>query len=717
MEATVGQAAIRRRLAAAAGEGQGQPLNGPARQQVPVDAVPPEQLPLEKVIARARQADRAGDSKTAMSLYGEAVSRGSTAPEVFNDLGTLLAREGQFPAAIVQYETALMLAPGSPEIAKNLSKAVEAMSLKAFREQRWLDASAGYGRLCALDPTCALFQTNAGRALYELKRLQDALPYFRRAAALAPLDPAVLLNLGALLYELNQREAEPVLRRVLELAPTNVAALVNLGAVQNRLNQLSAAGETARRVLALAPEQPDAHGNLAAVLREQGEIPAAIQHYRRALASKPQSSLIFSSYLLARQADATARPAELLADHRLWEQRFAKPLDPGPAGMFGLRDADPARRLRIGYVSADLRSHSVASFIEPLISAHDRTAVEVFCYSSTIHDAVTERIRASADAWRETRHLGDGALAELVAQDRIDVLVELSGHTADHRLLCFARRPAPVQVSYCGYPGTTGLSAIGWRLTDAIADPEGESDACHAERLWRLPNGFLTYQPEVAELPSAGPLPAIARGAVTFGSFNNLSKLNDGVLDLWAAVLKSVPGSRLFLKCRGLGDEGPRQRVAERLAAGGVPAERLVIAPYTRTRLEHLAFYNEVDIGLDPFPYNGTTTTCEAMWMGVPVVTLRGGAHPGRVGASLLTRVGLDELIAETPRDYVALCGRLAADVPRLAGLRAGLRARFAASPLGSPGVLARDIEAAYRGMWADWCTAQAHGRSAQGGG
>ena len=705
----MGQAAIRRRLAVA---------SGAAQDPAPSEPSPRDSLTLDKVIARARQAERSGDSKTAISLYAEAVARGSAAPEVFNDLGTLLARGGQFPAAIVQYETALMLAPSSREIAKNLSKAVEAMSLNAFREKRWLDASAGYGRLCVLDPTCALFQTNTGRALYELKLLQDALPYFRRAAELAPADPAVLLNLGALLYELNQREAEPVLRRVLELAPDNVPALVNLGAVQNRLNQLNAAGETARRVLALSPEQPDAHGNLAAVLREQGELPAAIQHYRRALASKPESSLIFSSYLLARQADATARPAELLADHRLWEERFAKPLDPGPAGMFGARDADPARRLRVGYVSADLRSHSVASFIEPLIGAHDRAAVEVFCYSSTIHDAVTERIRTRADVWRETRHLGDAALADLVVQDRIDVLVELSGHTADHRLLCFARRPAPVQVSYCGYPGTTGLSAIGWRLTDAIADPEGEADSCHAERLWRLPNGFLTYQPEVADLPVAGPLPAVGRGTVTFGSFNNLSKLNDGVLDLWALVLRSVPGSRLLLKCRGLGDEAPRRRVAERLAAGGIPEDRLVVVPYTRTRLEHLAIYNEVDIGLDPFPYNGTTTTCEAMWMGVPVVTLQGAAHPGRVGASLLTRVGLGDLIAGTPQRYVDVCAGLAGDLPRLASLRAGMRSRFAASPLGSPGVVARDIEAAYRAMWAAWCaTAPGAGPSAQRGG
>ena len=664
---------------------------------------------------RAQQLMASGNADAALSLLADAVSHGTSSPIVFNDLGTLLARRGQFAAAVVQYELALTLAPATVEIRKNLSKALEAMALAAFRERRWHDAAAGYGRLCVLDPSCALFQTNAGRALRELKMLERALPYLRQAAALAPGDAVVLVNLGSLLFDLNQREAEPVFRRALELDPHNLAALINLGAVQTKLGQLAEAAQTARRVLELAPDQPDAHGNLAGVLREQGEIPAAIAHYRRALAAKPGSPVIFSSYLLARQADASAGPAELLADHQAWEQRFARPLAPGPAGTFGARDADPGRRLRIGYVSADLRSHSVASFIEPLIGAHDRAAVEVYCYSSTLHDAVTERIRSHADGWRETRHLGDAALAELVVQDRIDVLVDLGGHTADNRLLTFARRPAPVQVSYCGYPGTTGLAAIGWRLTDAIADPEGDADAHHAERLWRLPNGFLCYQPEVADLPAPGPLPATTRGAVTFGSFNNLSKLNDAVLELWAALLESVPGSRLLLKCKGLGDEGPRRRVRERLAARGIDPDRLVVAPYTRTRLEHLAVYDEVDIGLDPFPYNGTTTTCEAMWMGVPVVTLRGAAHPGRVGASLLTRVGLTDLIADSPEDYLSACARLAVELPRLGALRSGLRARVLASALGSPAVLALDIEAAYRGMWSAWCaTADVSGRSTQ---
>ncbi len=653
---------------------------------------------------RARRLALAGDAEAAISLYAEAVARGSSSAEVFNDLGALLARKGQFPAAVVQFEMALLVAPGSPEIRKNLSKAIEAMSLTAFREQRWRDASAGYGRLCVLEPTSALFHTNTGRALRELKLWDLALPYFRRAAELDPENPAVHLNLGSLLFDLNQREAETVLDRAIALDPSNVPALVNLGAVQYRLGQLARAAATARRVLALSPEQPDAHGNLAGILREQGEIPDALEHYRRALQASPDAAPIFSSFLLARQADLAARPADLLADHRRWEARFAAPIDPGPAGGYGVRDTNPDRRLRVGYVSADLRSHSVASFIEPLIRGHDRGAVEVFCYSSTVHDAITGRIRARADGWRETRQLNDAQLAELVARDQIDVLVDLGGHTAENRLACFARRPAPVQVSYCGYPGTTGLSAIGWRLTDGIADPESEGNTFYAEHLWRLPNGFLCYQPEADDLAGPGALPATTRGGVTFGSFNNLSKLNDGVFALWAAVLQAVPGARLLLKCRGLGEDGPRARVRARFASHGVDPERIAIAPYTATRLQHLAVYDEVDVGLDSFPYNGTTTTCEAMWMGVPVVTLRGTAHPGRVGASLLTRVGLPDLVAETPQSFVETCVRIAGDLPALARLRAELRSRVSSSPLGSPALLARDIEAAFRGMWHAWC-------------
>ena len=662
--------------------------------------------PVPVLARRARGSALAGDSDGAMALYAEALSRGSNSPEVFNDLGALLARGGQLPAAVVQFEIALALAPGAVDVRSNLAKALEAMSLAAFGERRWKDAAAGYGRLTVLDPSCAIFHTNAGRALRELKLPEQALSYFRRAVELDAGNSNAHFNLGLVLLDLNQSESEVELERAVELDLTNVSAHVNLCVVHNRRGHLARAAEMARRALEISPDEVDGHANLAAVLRDQGEIQSSLEHYRRALQIRPDSALIFSGYLLARQADPSAEPADLLADHRTWAARFATPLDPGPAGEWGTPDRDPGRCLRVGYVSADFRNHSVASFIEPVIGAHDRNTVQVHCYSDSIPDAVTARIQTQArpDVWRDVRTLTDEALARRIVEDRIDVLVDLAGHTAGNRLLCFARRPAPVQVTYCGYPGTTGLSAINWRLTDGIADPESVADRNHVEQLWRLPNGFLCFQPNFdAGIPD--PPPALARGFVTFGSFNNLSKLGDGVLDLWADILRSVPRAHLLLKARSLSDDKPRERLLRAFAERGVDPARIEFAPYAATTVEHVAVYGQVDIGLDPFPYNGTTTTCEALWMGVPVVTLLGRAHAGRVGASLLTRIGCGDLVAATREEYVQTSTRLAGDRDRLVALRRDLRAKLSSSSLMDAGMMTRDIETAYREMWRRFCS------------
>jgi predicted O-linked N-acetylglucosamine transferase (SPINDLY family) len=381
-------------------------------------------------------------------------------------------------------------------------------------------------------------------------------------------------------------------------------------------------------------------------------------------------------------------------------------VDPGPSSYAGL-DSDPARKLRVGYVSADFRQHAVASFIEPIIAAHDRTQVSVTCYSDGMPDAVTARLRevARPDAWRDVRPLTDEALARQIIDDKIDILVDLAGHTSGNRLLTFARRPAPVQITYCGYPGTTGLAAIGWRLTDALADPPGDADRQHAEQLWRLPHGFLCFQPD-PELgtPSRPPCSLNGGTAVTFGSFNNLSKLGDEVLAAWARILEGVPGSRLFLKSRALTDEEPRQRLRRVFADHGIAPQRLEFAPYAATTQDHLSLYSQVDLALDPFPYNGTTTTCEALWMGVPVLSLGGKTHAGRVGASLLNAVGFPELVVGSIDKYVAAAVALAADRERLATYRAELRPRMTSSPLTNPRLITADIESAYREMWRQFC-------------
>src|SRR5450432_225763 len=666
---------------------------------------------VESLLRRARMATLSGDVGTAIPLYARAIAQGCTQPDAYNDLGALLGARGQIPAAVVQLEMALALDHRAVVVRKNLCQALAAMGFAASEAGRWSDAAAAFGRLTVLDPDSVSSHTNAGAALRRLRSPGPALPYMQRAVELRPQGAAERFNLGSVLLELNRAECEQELDRTLVLDPAHVGARVHLAVVYNRLGQLSRAAALLREAIDHAPDHADAHGNLAGILREQGQMAASLEHYRRSLGLAPDSHRVHSNYLLARQADPAAEPAELLAEHVTWDARFAAPLDPGPAAPGVPRryspsvDRNPDRRLRIGYVSPDLRSHAVASFIEPIIAAHDRTQVHVTCYSDAVPDPVTLRIQNAArpEVWREVRGLTDEALASRIVEDEIDVLVDLSGHTADNRLLTFARRPAPVQVTYCGYPGTTGLAAMGWRLTDEIAAPPGPADLQHTEQLWRLPHGFLCFQPN-PEYPAPGPLPSLERGFVTFGCFNNLSKLGDQVLRLWARILLSVPSSHLLLKARALSDQEPRERLRRTFLELGIEPERIELVAYAATPVEHAACHARIDVALDPFPYAGATTTCDALWMGVPVVTLAGERHAGRVGASLLGRIGCPELVAASTDSYVEIAARLAVDPARLAGYRASLRSRMTDSPLTNPSVIARDIEAGYRAMWRLFC-------------
>lgn len=367
---------------------------------------------------------------------------------------------------------------------------------------------------------------------------------------------------------------------------------------------------------------------------------------------------------------------------------------------------DPERRLRIGYVSADFRMHSVGYFLSAIFLNHDAASVETFCYSGcTDEDEQTGFFRSHAAHWRSTTGLDDSEFAAQIRTDAIDILVDLSGHTYGHRLEVFARKPAPLQVTWLGYPDTTGLSAIDYRLTDPIVDPPGAADSASSERLFRLPDGFHCYTAPVAA-PDVSRLPAERNGFVTFGSFNNLAKVNHQVLDAWAGVLKEVAGSHLILKSTRLLDPEMRRRVLRLLEHRGIASDRVRLIGKLPTAADHLAVYGEVDIALDTFPYNGATTTCEALWMGVPVVTLAGDRHAGRVGASMLSQVGLQDLVTERSQDYIATAARLAADLSALAVLRTGLRGRLAASPLCDGPRFTRQLEAAFRTMWREWCAA-----------
>jgi protein O-GlcNAc transferase len=548
-----------------------------------------------------------------------------------------------------------------------------------------------------LDPNLAEAHHQLGNTLKSLHRYVEAAASLRSAAMLAPQSGAVWLNLGVACLEMRRLdEAVSCFRRAIRLEPTRPEAHNILGHALLTKGRCTAAKRCLDEALRLRPGYPAALDNLGRVLKTQGLAAEALPHHRAALAGAPRPGT-HSNLLFSLNFPADLPPEEILAEHRRWAELYAAPLRSDGAGP--AIDPDPSRRLRLGYVSPDFVNHAVPYFFEPVLAAHDRGRFEVTCYSDArVPDGVTRRLRGQSERWREIAGLGDDAVAALVREDQIDILVDLAGHTARNRLLVFARKPAPVQATWLGYPNTTGLDVIDYRLTDAVSDLPG-SEAWHSEALVSLPGPFSCYRPAEAS-PPVGPLPALAAGLVTFGCFNHLAKVTPPVIELWAEILRALPGSRLLLKSLGLADLDTVARLRKEFAALGIEPDRLELNGTELSQANHLGLYQRVDIALDPFPYNGTTTTCEALWMGVPVVTLAGRTHVARVGASLLTHLGAPDWIAGSREHYVTRCRELAGDLPRLAAIRAGLRERMRLGPLCDAAAFTRGLEDAFRTMW-----------------
>ncbi len=579
-------------------------------------------------------------------------------------------------------------------------------------------------------------------ALQDAGRREEAVACLKTLVSVAPNFPQGQFNLGFALKEAGQRqEAEAALKRGLALMLDYAEAWNILGEVQRDRADPETALSSFHRALNLKPDLPAAHMNFATLLRDTGRLVDAETAFSQGLQSNPHDAGLHNSLglvlmLQGRMAESGAacgRALEIMPGYAAARSNLLLSMNYGaqdgdengaavlaahldyeavhgvPAGGIAAHDndRDPNRRLKIGYVSSDLRHHSVSCFLEPLLAAHDPASVEVTCYAEVARaDEVTQRLQGLVSHWRSIVGMSDEAVAAQIREDGIDILVDLNGHTAGNRLLVFAHRPAPVQVTWLGYPNTTGLSAMDYRMVDAVTDGPQESEGAQAtmsETPLLLEGCFLCYGPPQTA-PEVAPPPFVENGYVTFGSFNNLSKLGDGVVAAWSKILGAVPGSRLYLKCAQLSDGEMCQRVAERFAEHGIPAERLELAGYAAELEDHLQSYGKMDIALDPFPYNGTTTTCEALWMGVPVVTLKGVRHGGRVGASLLNAAGLPELAAEDEEGYVALAATLGVDTERLKESRASLRQRMAGSPLTDGSAFAAKMEAAYRKIWTAWC-------------
>ena len=642
----------------------------------------------------------AGAACRALGLGAEAIQAFSRAvalrpdhAEAHNNLGAALKDAGRTAEAIAAFRRALDLQDDDPIAHGNLGDALladgqvaQARAQLARTVDRWPDAADAW--------------YNLGNAEWAALAHGAAERAYRRALALNPGHLAALNNLGNVLQALGRSEAAlACYLEALRADPRFVSAGNNASAAARALGRMDQAIALLREALAVAPGLATLHCNLGNLLKDVGRMDEAIASFRRTLELDPHDRVTHSNLAYAVTFlpgfDAAAILRENLAFDRVQVQgRALAPRRDHP------NLPDPGRRLRIGYVSPDFREHCQSLFTVPLLSHHDHARFEIFCYAQVPKpDAVTRRLQGYADHWRDTAALGDAELADLVAADQIDLLVDLTMHMANGRPLLFARKPAPVQAAWLAYPGTTGLAAMDYRVTDRYLDPPGEQDECYSETSIRLPDTFWCYDPLTAE-PRPGPLPALADGRVTFGSLNNFCKVNPAVLALWARVLSAVPDSRLLL----LSQPGEhRQRVLDHLEAGGVHPGRIEFAAF-RPRLDYLALYQRVDLGLDTFPYNGHTTSLDAFWMGVPVVTRLGDTVVGRAGWSQLCNLDLRELAAPTDETFVQIATGLARDLPRLARLRADLRPRMEASPLMDGERFARNLEAAWRRLWEHWC-------------
>ena len=543
----------------------------------------------------------------------------------------------------------------------------------------------------------------------------EAARLLTRTIEREPDNPETHYNLGVVLAALGRHaEAEASYRRGLALRPGSVDGHNNLGVLLEQVGRYDEAEACYRQAMALSPEHAHPLNNLGVLLKEEGRLAEAIETHRRAILLDPALPAAHSNLLYTLNYDEATSPQALFAEHEAWGRRHGAPF--ATDGTRFANPAEPGRRLRVGYVSGDFRHHSVAFFVEALVGAHDKREVEVFLFANDARsDAATERLKRHADHFVPIYNLPDDLAAAQIRDRGIDVLVDLSGHTSGNRMMLFARKPAPVGLTWLGYPATTGLATIDGRITDAVADPPGDADRLHTERLIRLDGGFLCYRP-LDQAGAVAPLPARGAGHITFGSFNNRAKLSPRTIATWAEIMRRTPNARLLLKATQFKDAGTRERCRDAFVAAGVAGERIEILPPLRDAADHLALYGRVDIALDPLVYNGTTTTCEALWMGVPVVTLRGDRHAARVGASILTTTGLTALIAETTDDYVDIATQLASEPDALAEVRAGLRERMRGSPLCDTARFARAMERAYRDAWRGWCMAQAAARKTGAG-
>jgi len=636
----------------------------------------------------------------ALQAYRRAVAVAPHLADAHNNLGNVLQKLKRHDEAVSAYEKALALRPETAQFHMNRGDALRDLA-------RLEDAEAAYQTAIRLKPDLVEVYLNLAHVLELQGRDEASVDAFQRAIDLRPAYVEAHRGMGHVLRRLGRHEAaEAAYRRALELRTDDAELYIDLGKVLKEVSRYEAALDSFQRALALKPDSDSAFNQLAGTLLDMGRHDEAIEAYRRGLALDPDGLFyLHSNLLLMLNYQAGGTPQLMLAEARAFGEKAAR-----KAAPFMHHDNVPApgRRLRIGLVSGDLGQHPVGFFLLNVLESLDPDKLEVFTYETAERkDALNQRLRLSVQQWRDASvdKMGDEVLAKQIRADGIDILIDLAGHTGKNRLPAFAWKPAPLQLSWLGYLGTTGLDAMDYVLADAWALPAGEEDQ-FTETPWRLPESYICFSPP--DLPvEVGPLPAPEKGSITFGCFNNLNKINDAVVACWARVLQAVPDAHLFLKTRYLGGIEGREKLTARFSRFGIAPERLILDGQFASHEAHFEAYHQVDIALDPFPYPGITTTVEALWMGVPVLSMRGQRFISHQGETILHNVGLPEWIALDEDDYVAKAAAFASDKQALAKLRAGLRERLLASPLCDAPRFARNFEEAMRGMWQKWCGQQ----------
>jgi predicted O-linked N-acetylglucosamine transferase (SPINDLY family) len=647
---------------------------------------------IQQTFDQALQHHQAGRLHEAEQLYRLILAQRPEHVDAMQNLGIIAQEAGRKDVAVDLIGRAVALSPNNAEAHSNLGN--------ALKENGQLDeAIAACRRAIALRPNLPEAHANLGAALAGKGQFDEAIVACGRAIALRPNLPEAYTNLGVALAGKGQLdEAIAAFRRAIALRPNFPEAHGNLGNALRDKGQLDEAIAAYHHVISLRPNYAEAHNNLGIALTDQGRLDEAIGSYRRALQLKSDYVEAHSNLLLAMLYRSGEDEASILAEHRAWSAAHARPLE-NKIKNHG-NDRSGERRLRVGYVSADFRHHPVGYFLLPLLERHDRANFEIYCYfNSRRPDSVTERFKHGCNVWRDVANLSDEDVASRVRSDAIDILVDLSAHTHGSRLLVFARKPAPIQVTYLAYPGTTGLQTIDYRFTDPYLDPPDQLQECYTEKSVRLPRSYWCYQPSIVG-PEISPLPAAGAGFITFGCLNNFAKVTPAVVKTWSEILLAVPDSRLALHAIA---GSHRDRIRNAFAEFGVAAARINFVGWLPAA-EYMGQYRQIDVALDPFPYAGGTTTCNALWMGVPVVTLAGRTAIGRGGVSILTNVGLTDLIARSLDDYVHLAVALANDKARLGQIRSTIREQMKLSPLMDANQFAADVENAYRQMWRAWC-------------